>query len=82
VPRAANAEDKSARKNLQAKIQRNPLISLDSDERIQGNQNKSNGHKVGFRCEMAASQEKPNERPADIIAPLPSSGQAHIKPLQ
>jgi hypothetical protein len=30
------------------KIPRNPLISLDSNERIQGNPKKSNPHKLGF----------------------------------
>jgi hypothetical protein len=35
-------EDKSLRKKLILKIWRNPLISLDSDERIQGNPRESN----------------------------------------
>jgi hypothetical protein len=32
-----------------AKIQRNPLITLDSDERIQGNPSLSNPQNQGFR---------------------------------
>jgi hypothetical protein len=45
--RDANAGEKGTKKKPPAKIPYNPLISLDSDERIQGNPNKSNGHKVG-----------------------------------
>src|SRR5258708_33071990 len=43
--RAADVGAQTALKNLSAKIQRNPLISLDSDERIQGNPRKSNPRK-------------------------------------
>ena len=39
---------KAHAKNFLAKIPRNPLISLDSDERIQGNPRKSNTQKRGF----------------------------------
>jgi hypothetical protein len=39
---------KTAQKNLLAKIHRNPLKSLDSDERIQGNPRKSNSRESGF----------------------------------
>ena len=53
-------DDKSARKNLLLKISCNPLISLDSDERIQGNPRKSNLIIGGFRSETATSQENPN----------------------
>jgi hypothetical protein len=47
-------------KNFPPKIPRNPLISLDSDERIQGNLGKSNPHKKGFHSEMGSFQENPN----------------------
>jgi hypothetical protein len=50
----------SAEKKFLAKIQRNPLIGLVSDERIQGNPNKSNAHNQEFRAEMARDQENPN----------------------
>jgi hypothetical protein len=53
-------DEKSARKNLLLKISCNPLISLDSDERIQGNPRKSNLIIGGFRNETATSQENPN----------------------
>ena len=39
---------KSDTKNFRRFIPRNPLISLDSDERIQGNPRKSNPHNRGF----------------------------------
>jgi hypothetical protein len=45
---------------LPRKIPRNPLISLDSDEEIQGNPRNSNPHKQGFRAEMGRPQENPN----------------------
>jgi hypothetical protein len=44
----ANFRVESERKIFSAKIPRNPLISLDSDERIQGNPNKSKDQKAGF----------------------------------
>jgi hypothetical protein len=47
-------------KNLLAKIPRNPLISLDSDERIQGNPRKTNRSRQRFLKEKASRQEKPN----------------------
>jgi hypothetical protein len=43
-----------------AKDPRNPLISLDSDERIQGNPKKSNTKKPRFRSGKAIRQENPN----------------------
>jgi hypothetical protein len=46
-----------------AKIDRNPLISLNSDEGIQGNPRKSNSLEWGFRGQTALIQEKPNDRP-------------------
>jgi hypothetical protein len=52
--------EKTAKKNFSRFIPRNPLISLDSDERIQGNPRKSNPQNRGFRGETARSQENPN----------------------
>ena len=43
-----------------AKDPRNPLISLDLDERIQGNPRKSNTKKPRFRSGKAIRQENPN----------------------
>jgi hypothetical protein len=45
---AARARRKSERKKLSPLFPGNPLISLDSDERIQGNPRKSNPHERGF----------------------------------
>jgi hypothetical protein len=57
------------------KIPRNPLISLDLDERIQGNPSFSNPHNLGFSSEKATIQENPN--PIDLdgleMAPLRAS---------
>jgi hypothetical protein len=47
-------DDKSARKNLLLKILCNPLISLDPDERIQGNPTPKTW---GFRAEMGRSKK-------------------------
>jgi hypothetical protein len=49
LPRGA----KGARNFLSAKIRRNPLKMLDSDERIQGNPSFSNAQNQGFRGQMA-----------------------------
>jgi hypothetical protein len=50
----------SGEKNILQKNPRNPLISLDSDERIQGNPSFSNLVIGGFCSEMATSQENAN----------------------
>jgi hypothetical protein len=53
------------------------LISLDSDERIQGNPRKSNPHKQGFRAEMGRPQENPNgSMPSDKGFSVPSGSRA------
>jgi hypothetical protein len=57
---AVNTSGKSARKNFPRFISRNPLKSLDPNERIQGNPNKSNSSKRDFRSETAIGQENPN----------------------
>jgi hypothetical protein len=56
----SHAADKGARNICPAKNPRNPLISLDSDERIQGNPRKSNPQNRGLRSETATRQENPN----------------------
>ena len=45
-------------KNFTAKIPRNSLISLDSDERIQGNPRKSNPQKRGFSRQKGREPRK------------------------
>src|ERR1700728_2010284 len=60
--RAPIATEKGASKIHLAKIPRNPLISLDSDERIQGNPRKSNAPNRDSCGETATRQENPNRR--------------------
>jgi hypothetical protein len=55
-------------KKYPRKIRRNPLISLDSDERIQGNPRKSNPPEEGFRAEMGPVQDNPNRVDRNPIA--------------
>ena len=57
VPAALHARGKRTRKNLPSFFPRNPLISLDSDEKIQGNPTLIIG---GIRSETARSKENPN----------------------
>src|SRR5215475_8137858 len=52
-------EEGSEKKYIQ-RIPRNPLISLDSDERIQGNPRESKAEERGLRRESTARQENPN----------------------
>jgi hypothetical protein len=56
----------SAKEGLRKKfprfIPRNPLISLDSDERIQGNPRESKSHKRGSSQRNGRDQENPNRR--------------------
>jgi hypothetical protein len=51
---------KSREKYFCRKKPHNPLISLDSGERIQGNPRKSNTHEQGFSRRSAMRQENPN----------------------
>jgi hypothetical protein len=53
-------DDKSARKNLLRRISCNPLINLDSDERIQGNPSFSKPQNLGFSQRNGPFQENPN----------------------
>jgi hypothetical protein len=53
-------DDKSARKKTSLKILCNPLISLDSVERIQGNPSFSNPQNLGFSQRNGTFQENPN----------------------
>src|ERR1700733_5578482 len=47
----------------------NPLISLDSDERIQGNPRKSNAQNLGFRAETLRGKKTPNWPPGAASRP-------------
>jgi hypothetical protein len=60
VPTVLARGQKGATKFTSAKIQRNPLKRLDSDERIQGNPSLSNPQNQGFCGCTARVQENPN----------------------
>jgi hypothetical protein len=61
-PRSHGSETaaKGRAKFLSAKIQRNPLKMLDSDEKIQGNPSFYNPQKLGFSRRNGTFQENPN----------------------
>jgi hypothetical protein len=54
------SREKAPRKNPPRFIPSNPLKSLDSDERIQGNPSESNALNRGFQSETARGQDNPN----------------------
>src|ERR1700722_4217973 len=56
------AMGKGGRKILPAKTPRNPLKSLDSDERIQGNPRKSKAQKRDLQTETRRAPRKPKRR--------------------
>jgi hypothetical protein len=58
-PADAAATAKGREKFPSAKIQRNPLKRLDSDERIQGNPSFSNPQKLGFLRTKGHEPRKP-----------------------
>jgi hypothetical protein len=60
VSTALSRRQKSARKKCLLKISCNPLISLDSVERIQGNPSFSNPQNLGFSQRNGTFQENPN----------------------
>src|ERR1700733_13481783 len=68
---ASNVGGKALRKNLSRFMPCNPLISLDSDERIQGNPRESNTSERGVRRETAARQENPNGSTGPTSGPRP-----------
>ena len=61
---ASAAAAKGREKFLSAKIPRNPLKRLDSDERIQGNPSFSNPQKRGLRGQTASAKKTQTDRPA------------------
>jgi hypothetical protein len=63
------ATGKGGRKIFRTKTPHNPLKSLDSDERIQGNPRKSKAQKRGLQTETPKRQENPNlSRLTDLSA--------------
>jgi hypothetical protein len=60
VPRRQLLRAKGLRKKRVSFMLRNPLKSLDSDERIQGNPRKSNPHNCGFSARNCGGQGNPN----------------------
>src|ERR1700688_1719826 len=73
-------DDKSARKKLLLKISCNPLISLDSDERIQGNPRKSKPQNLGFSQRNGCEPRKP--KPARRTASRPPSRTSQTDSIQ
>jgi hypothetical protein len=70
------AAEKAARNILPAKIPRNPLKSLDSDERIQGNPSFSNPQNRGYLQRNGQEPRKPKRDRLDSQrGPLPRRGQ-------
>jgi hypothetical protein len=59
APVPASRAKTGLKKKLPRKIPRKPLISLDSDERIQGNPRNSNLHKQGFSRRNGEAPRKP-----------------------
>jgi len=64
LPPGEGREKKSSRQKP-----RNPLKSLDSDERIQENPRKSNARERGLRSETATRQENPNGSTGPMARP-------------
>src|ERR1700722_11699788 len=64
----SGASDKRPRKNFDRFMPRNPLISLDSDEEIQGNPRKSNPHNWGFSQRNGQEPRKPKPDRLDHFA--------------
>jgi hypothetical protein len=73
---------KKPQKNSSRKNPRNPLKSLASDERIQGNPRKSNPQKQEFLKLAARSQENPNGSIGPISPTPPGKTQADACPEQ
>ena len=69
-PGGSKARQKSAEKIFAAKIPRNPLKSLDSDERIQGNPRKSKAQNQGFSQRNGNRPRKPKST-RSASGPLP-----------
>src|ERR1700735_912291 len=65
----ALSRDKSARKNFLLKISCNPLISIDSDERIKGNPRKPTPQNRGFSQRNGDEPRKPKPDQLNDVAP-------------
>src|SRR5271167_1489998 len=70
VPVPLNAMEKGLRKKFPRFKPRNPLKSLDSDERIQGNPRQSNTHQRGFSQRKGQGQENPNGSTGPMSRPV------------
>jgi hypothetical protein len=81
---ALRTAGRTAWKNTPRAFPRNLLISLDSDERIQGNPRKSNTQNGGIHRETASRQENPNGPAGAMSRPPLAKGASHraiLKPL-
>src|ERR1700733_14956295 len=76
--RNRSRQGKRREKNFPPFFPRNPLISLDSDERIQGNPRKSNPHNPGFLQRKDHGPRKPKSTRSD---PIRRSAERELDPL-
>src|SRR5271156_5887979 len=74
--RRLSTPGKTREKNYPRFKSRNPLISLDSDERIQGNPRESNPHEQGSSQRNGLGPRKPKRIDrTDVAGPLPRRSQ-------
>jgi hypothetical protein len=73
-PGAAAPAAKGREKFSSGKKSRNPLKSLDSDERIQGNPRKSNRHNRGVSRQNSRDPRNPKRSTPPILQSPPTSG--------
>jgi hypothetical protein len=74
--------EEAARKILARFIPHNPLISLDSDERIQGNPSEPNSHKLGFWRQNGHGPRKPKLDRIAVEKEQPRGPSKHQAPLR
>jgi hypothetical protein len=73
APSGASNARRGFKKNYPRAKPRNPLISLDSDERIQGNPRKSNSRQLGFSQRNGRDPRKP-KRTTGPASPAAETG--------
>ena len=74
-PGASQRQGEGARKNFPRFKPRNPLKSLDSHERIQGNPRQSNPHGAGLQSETVRAKKAQTDRPDQRRDPPPRRSQ-------
>jgi hypothetical protein len=73
-------QGKSVRNKFPRLKPRNPLKSLDSDERIHGNPRQSNPHERGLRSETTRGQENPNGSTGPMSRPVAETEPNRLHP--